>query len=688
MTILMKIRACVCGRSKAFNAHESSIKLLLGILLLAAPAGAQAQFSYTINPGGTTITITGGPGVAVTIPSSIGGRTVTSIANFAFEYSTFLTSVTIPGSVTNVGAFAFDSCPHLTNVTILNDSALYIQGYTFRGCPITSLVLPAGLVDLEGYAFEFCGSLTNVTFLGSAPIIGANNFLACPNLRSVYFYGNAPAVDASAFSLDTNAIVYYLPCATGWSSTFCGLPTVSWWQGEFRYTTNADAITITGSTGLCDPLDIPQTFNGLPVTSIGTNAFTNLANLVSITIPASVTNIGDNAFASCSNLTSVYFGGDAPAIGTNLFVGDSGVTVYYSPATTGWSSSFAGRPALPAAVLTQFDFTTNAGSIIITGYAGPGGAVNIPNSLNDFTVASIAYDAFNNSTKMVSVIIPASVTSIGEAAFAYCASLTNFTISQGVASIGQGAFYGCSSLTSISIPASVTNIGEYAFQACSLLTNATIAYGAPSIGEYAFYGSGGLTGVTIPSSVISIGVDAFAYCSSLMAVTIPDGVNTIGDYAYAWCASLTNVVIPGGVTNIGYAALSESSNLTSVYFLGNAPVVVGKTLDGPVFYGDISAKVYYLFGTTGWSSTFQGVPAVLWNPLIQIANRSFGVRSNQFGFNISGTANIPIVVEACTNLASPVWIPLTNVTLTNGPFIFSEPAQMNDSARFYRISSP
>ena len=96
--------------------------------------------------------------------------------------------------------------------------------------------------------------------------------------------------------------------------------------------------------------------------------------------------------------------------------------------------------------------------------------------------------------------------------------------------------------------------------------------------------------------------------------------------------------------------------------------------------------VYYLPGTTGWSSTLSaGLPAVLWNPLIQAGDASFGVQNNQFGFNITGTTNLTIVVEACTNLASPVWTPLQTITLTNGSFYFSEPQRTNTPAAYYRI---
>jgi hypothetical protein len=109
-----------------------------------------------------------------------------------------------------------------------------------------------------------------------------------------------------------------------------------------------------------------------------------------------------------------------------------------------------------------------------------------------------------------------------------------------------------------------------------------------------------------------------------------------------------------------------------------------------VFSGDTNATAYYLPGTTGWSSSFGGLQAMLSNsqPLIQTGDGSFGVQNNQFGFNITGTTNIPIVVEACTNLANPAWIPLQTNTLTNGSFYFSDAQWTNYPGRFYRISSP
>ena len=97
--------------------------------------------------------------------------------------------------------------------------------------------------------------------------------------------------------------------------------------------------------------------------------------------------------------------------------------------------------------------------------------------------------------------------------------------------------------------------------------------------------------------------------------------------------------------------------------------------------GDNNATVYYLPRTTGWTSTFGGRPTVLWNPQAQ----NLGVQANQFGFTITGTSNLVIVVEACTDLANPVWSPLGTNTLTGGSSYFSDPQWTNYPARFYRM---
>jgi hypothetical protein len=199
--------------------------------------------------------------------------------------------------------------------------------------------------------------------------------------------------------------------------------------------------------------------------------------------------------------------------------------------------------------------------------------------------------------------------------------------------------------------------------------------------------SGSAGAVAIPDTVnelpvTTIGLNAFAGSSIVTSITIPGGVSSIQDYAFQDCSRLTNVTIQGSSESLGEEAFSYCANLVNLFFGGSPP-----SLGYDVFAGDDEATAYYLPGAIGWSTNLDTIPTALWNPVIQTAGGNFGFSSNQFGFTIAGAANIPVVVEACTNLANPIWIALQGATLDNGAFFFSEPAT-NGAARFYRISSP
>ncbi len=227
---------------------------------------------------------------------------------------------------------------------------------------------------------------------------------------------------------------------------------------------------------------IPETvvYEGVTysVTSIGDYAFWDCSDLTSVTIPNSVTSIGDRAFWDCSGLKKVIVKDIAAWCGI----------------------SFSDNPLSHSHHLYS-----------------------------------------DENTEITELIIPNSVTSIGEYAFEYCYGLTSVTIGNCVTSIGDAAFCGCSGLTSVTIPNSVTSIGDYAFQNCSSLTS-----------------------VTIPNSVTSIGNWAFSYCSGLTSVTIPNSVTYIGDYAFQNCSGLTSVAIGGGVKSIRSGAFANCEELTDV----------------------------------------------------------------------------------------------------------------------------
>ena len=375
--------------------------------------------------------------------------------------------------------------------------------------------------------------------------------------------------------------------------------------------------------------------------------------------------------------------------------------------------------ALPDVVQAQYAYNTNAdgsvftystnndGSSTVVAYTGPPWAVSIPTAFNGLTVTAIGINAFYDSS-LTSVTIPYGVTTIGDYAFNSCFDLTNITIPSSVTSLRDSTFADCTSLanitipdsitnlgtstfhqsglTSIAIPTNITSIGNMVFLSCFALTNVIIGNNITNFGTEAFGFCGSLTGIMIPNSVINIGDSAFQGCNSLTDITIPNSVTTIGKDAFYECTALASVTIGTGVTNVNYIAFAACPKLAGVYFLGNAPTIVTGA-----FTEDVSLKTLYIIpGTTGWSAT--GLPTTLWNPQAQ-DDASFGVHNNQFGFNITGSSNLVVLVVACTNLAKPNWSPVSTNKLntfigTNGASYFSDSQWTNYPVRFYRFRSP
>ena len=79
---------------------------------------------------------------------------------------------------------------------------------------------------------------------------------------------------------------------------------------------------------------------------------------------------------------------------------------------------------------------------------------------------------------------------------------------------------------------------------------------------------------------------------------------------------------------------------------------------------------------------------MLWNPQAVIADGNFGVRTNRFGFDIAGTSNDVVVVEACTNLLNALWVPVKTNTLAGKPVYFSDAQWPDYPRRFYRLVWP
>lgn len=207
-----------------------------------------------------------------------------------------------------------------------------------------------------------------------------------------------------------------------------------------------------------------------------------------------------------------------------------------------------------------------------------------------------------------------------------------------------------------------------------------ISSGVTGIENAAFFNCTHLTSVSIPRNVRFIGSDAFWNCISLKSITLPDGITSIEYHTFYRCTNLTSVTIGSSTASIAAQAFDLCASLSKVYFQGNAP-----SAGSSVFSGADNVTNYYLPGTTGWEPLFGGRPTTLWLPQVSTGDASFGVRTNQFGFNIHWASGRTMVVEACEDLANPVWAPLGTNTLTEGSSYFSDPQWINFPTRFYRL---
>jgi len=193
--------------------------------------------------------------------------------------------------------------------------------------------------------------------------------------------------------------------------------------------------------------------------------------------------------------------------------------------------------------------------------------------LSGSSLANIVAAGFWGCWYLTGVIMPNSVTMIGEMAFQET-SLISVTIPNNVTKIGDGAFQGCTSLVSITIPNSVTSIGKYVFNNCNSLTNVILPYGVTSIEDWAFRNCTSLSSVTIPAGITNIKDEAFRNCTSLISVIIPASVSSIGENAFYNCTSLTSVTFQGEISVNGFDwhAFFNSGNLRDKYFDTNGGI--------------------------------------------------------------------------------------------------------------------
>lgn len=199
----------------------------------------------------------------------------------------------------------------------------------------------------------------------------------------------------------------------------------------------------------------------------------------------------------------------------------------------------------------------------------------IPSAHEGKIVSAIAVNGFGYQNQLKKVIIPDTVSTIGEMAFSNCENLESVTIGNSVTTIGSTAFYACKKLVSLDLSTtSVAVIGESAFAYCTKLASVTLSTGLQKIEAYAFEGCKALRSVEFPSTLTKIGIEAFMDCDGIKTVVLPNGLTELCERAFAECEILTSVTIGNLLTEIPLSAFELCPSLVSVT-LGSGITTIG-----------------------------------------------------------------------------------------------------------------
>ena len=314
---------------------------------------------------------------------------------------------------------------------------------------------------------------------------------------------------------------------------------------------------------------IPDTYLGLPVTSVEEFGFRGCAKMTSLFLPASLIHIGEYAFYGCSSLKRVEIPAKVASIGMNAFgLCDELEGIDVDPNNEHYSS-------LGGAVLDKKQET------FLLFPKAKGGAYTLPSS-----VTIIADYAFEDCLNLNEITLPRGLREIGEEAFASCKKLQEILLPESLLSIGQDCFKDCLSLRRIDVeennqyygsidgvlldksltrlilfpaaingtyvvPESVSVIASCAF-ALSALSSIQLSSSVLAIEESAFVGSS-LREIEFPDNVASLGSSCFEDCSSLMRVTIGSGITSLGDEVFSGCKKLESIDV--SAKNPRYASL-------------------------------------------------------------------------------------------------------------------------------------
>lgn len=475
---------------------------------------------------------------------------VKALGNYAFFGATAIQSLTIPGSVETVGGRVVQECTSLAEIT-LEEGIKSLSMRSFYGAAVKSIKIPSTITDIPAYCFE-ASAIERIKLHDGITSIGEGAFFNCSGLteltipRSVKSIGQSilqiGSGESDNWTTDSNASIKVVieEGASGLSaSSFWGSPISS-----ISIPSTIDTIPdYCFSNSTLSHIEIKGS-----IKTIGISAFYNCSNLSSIDLTG-VESIGISAFAH-TGITSIHIPASVATVGSHAF--ENGEMIIGSSG----GYQFDEGDSLTVTFGEGFDGLTT-GSF----YGAPISSITIPESVTIIPMSCFYYATMLTSVTLHDGIteiqnnaffdadikeikLPANLRRIGDFAFDSCA-LTELTLPEGLVSIGQNAFRSNQITGTLVIPASVTTIGKKAFLGANI-SDLEFGEGTElSIGSEAFASMRDLRDVTLPASLISLDIGAFSYSSNhsdngnvgLYSLTVqnddPDNIKLTGTSAKA-----------------------------------------------------------------------------------------------------------------------------------------------------------
>ena len=459
----------------------------------------------------------------LSLPESIDGGSY-KIHDYAFFDRDTLTSVTIPDSVTAIGERAFMECSSLAHVSVGN-SVTKVGDSAFFGCKkLTEITLPEGVNSIGDSAFKNCSSLVSAKLPAGLESIGDSSFYCCSSLTEIIIPEGVTYLGSSAFEGCYSLAKATVPrgITAIYSYTFYGCSSLT----SF---TVPEGVTVMGSSAFYGCYRLVEITFPETLERIDNYAFGSCYSLMSVTSPESMKCIDEYAFGFLTNekLVEVINYSDVPL--------DNEYYIYNFAKYT--KEIHQGESKLD--VVGDYIFYSHDGVNYLMGYTGAEKNITLPDGYRGevYTIHSYAF-AYNDAIE--SVVIPNSVTYMGEHVFEMCKSLKRVDIGDMVKNIGDYAFYG-SDLREISIGLFVESIGFEIFVGCTELVNITVdernaCYKSVDGSLYSKNGN----------KLIQYAVGREDYSFS-----IPDGVSTVCEYAFYGCDSLVRLEVPRSGPNFG-----------------------------------------------------------------------------------------------------------------------------------------